>query len=130
VEPYSKDSVAQVSASLAQLKVSGHILDRSLLKAITVNGDHGRVRQGGEGSRSSSRSSLGVRADKEIVVQAIDLYDNLTSVALKVERSEGIAPEIMLTAPDGFRRIVSSPSTAGRKASSWKARSAMVRRSA
>lgn len=33
------------------------------------------------------------------MVQAIDLYENLTSVALNVERSEGVPPVIVLTAP-------------------------------
>ena len=98
VEPYSKDSVAQVSASLAQLKVSGHILDRSLLKAITVNGAMAEYDKEEKDPQFFAVIPWG-SADKEIVVQAIDLYDNLTSVALKVERSEGIAPEIMLTAP-------------------------------
>lgn len=98
VEPFSRDSVAQVSASLAHLKVSGHILDRSLLKTITVNGTTAEYDKEEKDPQFFAIIPWGV-ADKEIVVQAIDVYENFTSVALKVERSEGIAPVIALTAP-------------------------------
>lgn len=98
VEPYSKDSVAQVSASLNYLKVSGHILDRSLLKAITVNGTMAEYDKEERDPQFFATVPWGA-SDKEIVVQAVDVYDNLTSVVLKVERSEGIAPSIALTSP-------------------------------
>lgn len=97
-EPYSKDSVAQVSASLSHLKVSGHILDKSLLKAVTVNGIPADYDKEEKDPQFFATVPWGA-ADKEIVVQAVDVYDNLTSVVLKVERSEGIAPAIALTAP-------------------------------
>lgn len=107
VEPFSKDSVAQVSASLNYLKVSGHILDKSLLKAITVNGAMAEYDKEEKDPQFFATVPWGA-ADKEIVVQAVDVYDNLTSVVLKVERSEGIAPTIALTAPTvGDDRVVS-----------------------
>ena len=98
VEPYSKDSVAQVSASLSHLKVSGHILDRSGIKAITVNGTMADYDREEKDPQFFAVVPWGP-SDKEIVVQAIDLYENLTSVALNVERSEGVPPVIVLTAP-------------------------------
>jgi len=98
VDPYSRDSVAQVSASLTHLKVAGHILDRSTLKAITVNGTAAQYDKEEKDPQFFAVIPWGA-ADKEIVVQAIDIYDNLTSVALRVERSEGIAPVISLTSP-------------------------------
>ena len=38
IEPFRKGDVAQVSAALNNVKVSGHVRDKSLLKSITVNG--------------------------------------------------------------------------------------------
>lgn len=98
VDPYSRDSVAKVSASLTHLKVSGHLLDRSLLKTITVNGTAAQYDKEEKDPQFFAVIPWGA-TDKEIVVQAIDIYDNFTSVALRVERSEGIAPVITLTAP-------------------------------
>ncbi|MBX2973094.1 MAG: caspase family protein [Flavobacteriales bacterium] len=98
VEPHSRDSVAQVSAALSHLKVSGHILDRSLLKTITVNGMSAEYDKEEKDPQFFAVIPWSV-SDKEIVVQAIDVYDNFTSVVLKVERSEGVPPVIQLTAP-------------------------------
>jgi tetratricopeptide (TPR) repeat protein len=98
VDPYSRDSVAQVSASLSHLKVSGHVLDRSTIKAITVNGTAAQYDQEEKDPQFIAVIPWGVN-DKELVVQAIDLYDNLTSAVLKVERSEGLIPLITLTSP-------------------------------
>lgn len=97
-EPYSKDSVAQVSASLDHLKVSGHVLDKSLLKAITVNGAMAEYDTLGKDPEFFITVPWGP-ADKEIVVQAVDVYENLSSVLLRVERSEGLPPAIVLTTP-------------------------------
>jgi hypothetical protein len=105
VEPYSRDSVAQVSASLSHLKVSGHVLDRSLLQAITVNGTMAEYDKEEKDPQFFALIPWGP-TDKEIVVQAIDVYENLTSVALNVERSEGISPEIMITAPQASADLV------------------------
>lgn len=98
VEPISREGVAQVSTSLQQLKVNGHVLDRSLLKSITVNGAPAEF-DPLEKDPQFFAVVPWTSAEKEIVVQAIDVYDNLTSSVLKVERSEGIAPVITLTAP-------------------------------
>ncbi|MBL7951046.1 MAG: hypothetical protein JNM62_04945 [Flavobacteriales bacterium] len=107
VEPFSKDSVALVSASLNYLKVTGHILDKSLLKAITVNGATAEYDREEKDPQFFANVPWGPN-DKEIVVQAVDVYDNLTSVVLKVERSEGVPPTIALTSPSvGDDRVVS-----------------------
>ena len=98
IEPYSKDSVAQVSASLSHLKVSGHILDKSLIKAITVNGTNAEYDKEEKDPQFFTSIPWGP-ADKEIVVQAVDIYDNFTSVVLRVERTEGIPPVVSLTSP-------------------------------
>ncbi len=98
VEPFSRDSVAQVSASLLHLKVSGHILDRSLLKTITVNGTVAQYDPEEKDPQFFAVIPWGP-ADRELVVQAVDVYDNFTSTVLRVERSEGIPPVIALTAP-------------------------------
>ena len=99
LEPYSKDSVAQVSASLPRLKVSGHILDKSLLRSITVNGAMAEFAKDEKDPQFFAVIPWSAE-DKEIIVQAVDIYDNLAVVELKVERTEGIPPSIALTAPE------------------------------
>lgn len=98
VEPFRKGEVAQVSASLAYVKVSGHVRDRSLLKSITVNGVAADFAKDEKDPQFVVSIPLG-KTDLEIVVQAVDVYDNLSSAFLQVERSEGIAPSIALTKP-------------------------------
>ncbi len=98
VEPFRKGEVAQVSASLSYVKVSGHVRDRSLLKSITVNGLAADFAKDEKDPQFVVSIPLG-KADLEIVVQAVDVYDNLSSALLQVERSEGIAPSIALTKP-------------------------------
>jgi hypothetical protein len=98
VEPFRKGDVAQVSASLAYVKVSGHVRDKSLIKTVTVNGrpaDHAKDEKDPQFVVSIP---LG-RDETEIVVQAVDIYDNLSSAVLQVERSEGIAPSIAINVP-------------------------------
>lgn len=106
VEPFRKGEVAQVSASLAYVKVSGHVRDRSLLSAITVNGTVADFAKDEKDPQFVVSIPLG-KSDLEIIVQAVDVYDNLSSAVLKVERSEGLAPSIALTKPipTGDRRI-------------------------
>lgn len=99
LEPYSRDSVAQVSASLSYLKVSGHVLDKSLLKSISVNGNLAEFDKEEKDPQFFTSIPWGA-TDTEIVVQALDVYDNLTSVVLRVERTEGIPPLVSLTAPE------------------------------
>lgn len=98
VEPFRKGEVAQVSASLAYVKVSGHVRDRSLLKSITVNGVAADFAMDEKDPQFVVSIPL-AKTDQLIVVQATDVYDNLSSAVLQVERSEGIAPTIALTKP-------------------------------
>jgi hypothetical protein len=98
LEPFSRDSVAQVSASLAYLKVTGHVLDKSHLKSITVNGTLAQFDKEEKDPQFFTSIPWGP-VDAEIVVQAVDAYDNFTSVVLRVERTEGLAPLVSLTAP-------------------------------
>jgi tetratricopeptide (TPR) repeat protein len=106
VEPFRKGDVAQVSASLAYVKVSGHVRDKSLLKAITVNGRPADFAKDEKDPQFVVSIPLG-REELEIVVQAVDVYDNLSSAVLQVERSEGIAPSIAITVPrpNGDREV-------------------------
>lgn len=98
VEPYRKGEVAQVSAALNYVKVSGHVRDRSMLKSITVNGKPADFAKDEKDPQFVVSIPLG-RDEQEILVQAVDVYDNLSTAVLKVERSEGIAPSITITKP-------------------------------
>lgn len=106
IEPFHVGDVAQVSGSIAFVKVSGHVRDKSLLRSITVNtvaADYSKDEKDPE-----FVVSIPLAADvKEIVVQATDVYDNVISEVLNVERTEGAAPTIALTspAPTGDRQI-------------------------
>jgi tetratricopeptide (TPR) repeat protein len=98
VKPYRKGEVVQVSASLDHVGVSGHVRDKSLLKAITVNGvvaDFAKDEKDPEFVVSIPLAA----GDQEILVQAVDVYDNFTTEVLRVERTEGVAPSIALTSP-------------------------------
>lgn len=98
VEPFRKGDVAQVSAALSYVKVSGHVRDKSLIKAITVNGNPADFAADEKDPQFVVSIPLG-RDESEIVVQATDVYDNFSSTVLGVERSEGIAPAIAITSP-------------------------------
>lgn len=98
VEPFRRGEVAQVSAALKYVKVSGHVRDRSMLKSITVNGMPADFAKDEKDPQFVVSIPLG-RDDEEILVQAVDVYDNLSTAILKVERSEGIAPSIAITKP-------------------------------
>lgn len=107
IEPYRKGDLAQVSAALDYVKVSGHVRDKSLLKSITVNGlmaDFTKDDKDPEFVISVPLSN----DEKTITVQAVDVYDNLKTEDITVERSEGIAPSIVLTSPatSGDRTIM------------------------
>lgn len=99
VEPYRQEDVAQVSAALAYVKVSGHVRDKSLLKSISVNGKSADFQLDEKDPQFVISIPL-ERDATEIIVQAVDIYDNLSSQVLKVERSEGIAPSISITVPE------------------------------
>lgn len=98
VEPFRKGDVAQVSMALAYVKVSGHVRDKSLLKAITVNGRPADFATDEKDPQFVVSIPLG-HDEAEIVVQAVDVYDNMGTAVLRVERTEGIAPAITITTP-------------------------------
>lgn len=98
LEPYSKDSVAKVSASLSHLKVSGHILDKSSIKSITVNGTAAEYDKDEKDPQFFTSIPWGP-TDTEIIVQATDIYENTTSAVLRVERTEGVSPLVRITSP-------------------------------
>ena len=106
IEPFRMGDVAQVSTSLAFVKVSGHVRDKSLLKSVTVNGANADFTK--DEKDPEFVVSVPLSADvAEIVVQATDVYDNFSSEVLKVERTEGVPPAIVLTTPamTGDRQI-------------------------
>ena len=106
IEPFRMGDVAQVSNSLAFVKVSGHVRDKSMLKSITVNGENADHTK--EEKDPEFVATIPLAADvTEIVVQATDVYDNFSSEVLKVERTEGLPPTITLTTPvtTGDRQI-------------------------
>lgn len=98
VEPYRKENVVQVSSALAQVKVTGHVRDRNLLKSITVNGVPASYSPDEKDPEFFVSVPLAANA-KEIDVKATDLYDNVASVTLSVERSEGVPPALSLVSP-------------------------------
>ena len=110
IEPFHMGEVAQVSGSIAFVKVSGHVRDKSLLKTITVNGTAADFSTDERDPEFVVSIPLGVDVT-EIVVQATDVYDNFSSEVLKVDRTEGIAPTIALVAPKltGERSITLPP---------------------
>ena len=106
VKPFRIGDAAKVSSSQAFVEVSGHVRDKSLLKAITVNGVRADFAK--DEKDPEFVVSLPLPRDAgEIVVQAIDVYENFSSEVLRVERSEGIAPTIAVTSPkpSGTREV-------------------------
>ncbi len=98
LEPFSLNEVAQISSSIDNVKVSGHVRDKSLLRSVVVNGT------AAEFSKDEKDPQFTVsipfdRADSTILVQAMDVYENMSSVELKVVRTEGIAPAVKITSP-------------------------------
>ena len=98
VEPSRKENVVQVSSALAQVKVTGHVRDRNLLKSITVNGVPASFSPDEKDPEFFVSIPLAAQA-KAIDVKATDLYDNVATVSLTVERSEGVAPTLAITSP-------------------------------
>jgi tetratricopeptide (TPR) repeat protein len=106
VKPFRVGDVAKVSSSEGVVEVSGYVRDKSLIKSISVNGKAADFTKDEKDPMFVTTIALD-RDAKEIVVQATDLYENFTSEVLNVERSEGTAPVIALTAPkaSGDREI-------------------------
>jgi len=68
------------------------------LKSITVNGGPAQFDHD-EKDPQFFTSIPWVATDKEIIVQVTDIYDNFTSQVLKVERTEGTPPSVIVTTP-------------------------------
>jgi len=98
VKPLRIGDVAKVSSSEGVVEVSGYVRDKSLIKSITVNGKAADFTKDEKDPMFVTTIAL-ARDAQEIVVQAIDAYENFTSEVLGIERSEGVAPLIALTAP-------------------------------
>ena len=106
VDPVHRAGVAQISSVLTRVKVDGHVRDRNKLKRITVNGVEADFARDERDPEFFVAIPIGVN-DKELVVTAVDVYDNESSVSLRVERNEGVAPVVALTSPDpGNDRII------------------------
>ncbi|MBL7980294.1 MAG: caspase family protein [Flavobacteriales bacterium] len=106
VDPVHRGGVAQISSVLTRVKVDGHVRDRNKLKRITVNGMEADFARDERDPEFFVAIPIGVN-DKELVVTAVDVYDNESTVSLRVERNEGVPPVVALTAPDpGSDRII------------------------
>ncbi|MBL8012106.1 MAG: tetratricopeptide repeat protein [Flavobacteriales bacterium] len=106
VEPSRTGEVVQVSNALRQVKVNGHVRDRNLLKAIRVNGTEADFARDEKDPEFFTSIPLGL-AEERLTVEAEDVYGNIATVTLKVERTEGVAPELAVTSPDpGADRII------------------------
>ena len=106
VDPVHPGGVAQVSSVLSQVKVNGHVRDRNKLKRITVNGVEADFAKDERDPEFFVAVPLGAAA-KEIIVEATDLYDNVATMSLRVERTEGIPPALAVTSPNpGPDRII------------------------
>jgi len=109
VDPVHRGGVAQVSSVLSQVKVNGHVRDRNLLKRITVNGVDADYTKDERDPEFFVAVPLSASAT-ELVVTAVDVYDNESTMTLRVERNEGVAPAIAVTSPDpGGDRIIHLP---------------------
>jgi tetratricopeptide (TPR) repeat protein len=98
IEPFRKGDVAQVSSALTQVKVSGYVRDKSLLREIRVQGVQADYDK--EEKDPEFRVVVPLKADQEqIVVEAIDVYDNIATTTLTVQRTEGTPPVIALQRP-------------------------------
>lgn len=110
VEPTRKDDVAQVSSSLAHVKVTGHVRDRNFLKVIAVNGITASFAADEKDPEFFVSVPLAPSA-KTIEVVATDIYENTASVTLRVERSENVPPVLLLTSPKATAdRTITVPS--------------------
>ncbi len=109
VEPGRAGDVVHVGSALRQIKVAGHVRDRNLLKAIRVNGTEADF--GKDEKDPEFFTSIPLAATEErLTVEAEDVYGNIATIDLKVERTEGEAPVLVLTSPEpGPDRIITVP---------------------
>ncbi|MEO7079986.1 MAG: hypothetical protein ABIY71_00615 [Flavobacteriales bacterium] len=98
VEPMRKDDVVQVSSALAKVKVAGHIRDKSLLKSIKVQDVEADFDP--EELSPEFRATVPISAAaKEIEVMAEDVYGNRSTITLKIQRTEGDPPSLLVSLP-------------------------------
>lgn len=109
VEPLLRNEMVQVSSALTKVKVAGHIRDKSLLKAIQVQGTPADFDP--EEKSPEFRATVPLAADaKEIEVMAEDVYGNRSTTTLKVQRTEGDPPALSVSQPDMTAdRVVTLP---------------------
>ncbi len=98
VEPMRKDDVVQVSSALAKVKVAGHIRDKSLIKSIKVQDVEADFDP--EEMSPEFRATVPLSAAaKEIEVMAEDVYGNRSTITLKIQRTEGDPPSLLVSLP-------------------------------
>ncbi len=98
VEPLLKNEMVQVSSALTKVKVAGHVRDKSLLKAILVQGMEADFDP--EEKSPEFRATVPLAANaKEIEVMAEDVYGNRSTTTLKVQRTEGDPPALSVAQP-------------------------------
>lgn len=98
VEPMRKDDVVQVSSALGMVKVAGHVRDKSLLKSIKVQ----EVDADFDPEEMSPEFRVTVplaASTKEIEVMAEDVYGNRSTITLKIQRTEGDPPSLLVSLP-------------------------------
>lgn len=106
VEPYRKNGdVVQVGSALQQVKVDGHVRDRNLLKRITVNGAEADYAKDEKDPEFFISIPLGASV-KTIDVEATDLYDNVATVTMHVERTESTPPTLAVMSPRADDRTI------------------------
>ncbi len=105
-EPSLEGGVVRVSNALNKVRVAGHVRDRNLLRSIRINGVEADFAGEEPDPEFQALIPLGP-TDARLIVEAEDLYGNVATVELKVERTEGTPPELVVTSPDpGPDRIV------------------------
>ncbi|MBK8338736.1 MAG: tetratricopeptide repeat protein [Flavobacteriales bacterium] len=105
-EPYRSGDKVQVSAVLDRVKVTGHVRDRNLLKGIRVNGVDAEFTKEDKDPEFYALVPISATAER-IEVEAVDVYDNIAASGFAIERTEGIAPELvlLLPTPSGDRQL-------------------------
>ncbi len=99
VDPHRKGGdVVQIGSSLQQVKVTGHVRDRNLLKSIKVNGQDADFSKDDKDPEFFISIPLSPTA-KTIEVEATDLYDNVATITMNVERTESAPPTLAITSP-------------------------------